>query len=76
MTTTITLARAAARDAANRRMALAGRTVWTRGDYNAAARVMNRLLTIDEQIVSLQAATAAVATRKEAEMRARYAEVR
>jgi len=37
------LARAVAVDAANRRMRKAGRTSWSRGDYNEAVRVFNRL---------------------------------
>lgn len=38
------LLRASAWDAGNARMRKAGRTVWTRGDYNEAARTQNRLV--------------------------------
>lgn len=44
MQVTYRLAMAAGRDAANRRMATAGRTSWTRADYNHAAAVVERLL--------------------------------
>ena len=38
------LLRASAWDAGNARMQKAGRSVWTRGDYNEAARIQNRLV--------------------------------
>lgn len=44
MQITYSLAMAAGRDAANRRMVAAGRTQWNRADYNHAARVVARLL--------------------------------
>lgn len=44
MQVTYPLAMAAGRDAANRRMAAAGRTSWNRADYNHAARVVAKLL--------------------------------
>ena len=37
------IAYAASRDAGNRRMRRAGRSKWSRGDYNAAVREFNRL---------------------------------
>lgn len=40
---TIELARAAAWDAADKRMRKAGRSQWTRGDYNHACREFERL---------------------------------
>lgn len=39
------LIRASAWDAANARMRAAGRSKWTRGDYNEAGRTQERLLT-------------------------------
>lgn len=44
MQVTYPLAMAAGRDAANQRMAKAGRTSWNRADYNHAARVVAKLL--------------------------------
>lgn len=44
MQVTYPLAMAAGRDAANRRMAAAGRTSWNRADYNHAAKVVEQLL--------------------------------
>lgn len=44
MQITYKLAMAAGRDAANRRMAKAGRTTWNRADYNHAAYVVTKLL--------------------------------
>ena len=41
---TYELAMAAGRDAANRRMRNAGRTKWSRGDYNQAVKVFNYLM--------------------------------
>jgi hypothetical protein len=38
------LLRASAWDAGNARMRKAGRSIWTRGDYNEAARTQNRLV--------------------------------
>ena len=40
---TYELARAAARDAANRHMLRGGRLKWNRDDYNVAAETFNRL---------------------------------
>lgn len=40
---TYAMAHAAARDAANRKMRAAGRTSWSRADYNEATRVFNKL---------------------------------
>lgn len=44
MTMTRTLAYAAGRDAANRRMQKAGRTKWNAADFNHAARTFARLV--------------------------------
>lgn len=43
MTLTYSIAMAAARDAGNRAMRAAGRTVWSRADYNAMAAEFARL---------------------------------
>jgi len=40
------LAMAAGQDAANARARKAGRTVWTRGDYNLACRTTARLIAL------------------------------
>lgn len=40
---TYSLAMAAAKDAANRRMRAAGRTAWSRGDYNHSVETFERL---------------------------------
>lgn len=50
ITMTYKLAMAAGRDAANRRMRKAGRTKWTRGDYNEAARTFARLYSVSEYL--------------------------
>jgi hypothetical protein len=44
------LAMAAGRDAANERMRSAGRTAWSRADYNAAVRTFNRLYPIEREL--------------------------
>lgn len=44
MQVTYHLAMAAGRDAANRRAEQAGRTSWSRADYNHAAKVVEQLL--------------------------------
>ena len=41
------LAMAAARDEANRRMRKAGRKKWTRGDYNLACKTFNKLWSLN-----------------------------
>lgn len=46
MQVTYKIAMAAGRDAANRRMAAARRTVWNRADYNHAASVVSKLLAL------------------------------
>lgn len=46
MTITRQLARAAALDAGNRSMRKAGRTSWSRADWNEAARVTNELMAL------------------------------
>lgn len=38
------LARAAGKDAANRQMKAAGRTAWSKDDYNLATSTYNRLM--------------------------------
>jgi hypothetical protein len=55
------MARAAGRDAANRRMRAAGRTVWNRADFNLAARTLSTLSPVGQALME----------RHEAEMRAR-----
>jgi hypothetical protein len=52
------IAYAAATDAANRRMAAAGRKKWNRADYNAAVREFNRLMKnpyVHERLISPRA---------------------
>ena len=41
------IARAAAKDAANRQMRAEGRTVWNKDDYELAVRTFNRLMGYD-----------------------------
>lgn len=49
-TMTDQLARAAAKDAADRRMNIAGRKAWSSGDYNLAVRTFNRLFPVRPMI--------------------------
>jgi hypothetical protein len=44
MTITISIARAAGTDAANKQMRAAGRTAWNEADYDLACDVMHALL--------------------------------
>lgn len=47
MPVTHTLAMAAGRDAGNRSMRAAGRTSWSREDWNAAAAVTRKMLGVE-----------------------------